>query len=148
MKTLHKGIALLLLLFTSNQILAQSNPIRQNALFRGSAEKLAVTTNELDKAFTAPKGTVVSFKFQDLVFKGEVVSNIKRYENLHTVIVRSATLDNSLLSISKRINDDQTISYVGRILNERSADGYELTKNADGAYNFKKIKTDELLQDF
>ncbi|MCO6498705.1 MAG: hypothetical protein J5I50_13705 [Chitinophagaceae bacterium] len=148
MKTLQAGIALLFLMFTANATFAQSHPERQNALFRGSADRLPVTTSELDKAFTATKGETITFKFHDLLFKGEVVSSVKRYETLHTVIVRSASMNNSLLSISKRIEDDMSVTYVGRILNEKSADGYQLVKSEEGKYNFKRIKTDELLQDF
>jgi hypothetical protein len=57
-------------------------------------------------------------------------------------------LHNTLLSISKRINDDNSITYVARIINEKYADGYELKKDIAGNYSFNKIKTDELIQDF
>ena len=57
-------------------------------------------------------------------------------------------MQNSLFSISKRINDDNTITYVGRIINEKYADGYELKKDNYGNYTFNKIKTEELIQDF
>jgi len=57
-------------------------------------------------------------------------------------------LQNTLLSISKRINDDNTITYVGRIINEKYADGYELKKDNNGNYSFNKIRTEELIQDF
>ena len=52
------------------------------------------------------------------------------------------------LSISKRIDDDNTITYVGRIINEKYADGYELIKDKSGNYSFNKIKTADLIQDF
>jgi hypothetical protein len=52
------------------------------------------------------------------------------------------------LSISKRINDDQTITYVGRIINNNYADGYELKREKNGSYTMHKIKTDALIEDF
>jgi len=53
-----------------------------------------------------------------------------------------------LLSISRRIDDDNTVTYVGRILNENSTDGYQLVKDKSGKYSFNKIKTADLIQDF
>ncbi len=50
-------------------------------------------------------------------------------------------LQNALLSISRRINDDNSVTYVGRIINEKYADGYELIKDNSGNYSFTKIKT-------
>jgi hypothetical protein len=63
------------------------------------------------------------------------------------VIVKSPTLNNTLLAISKRINDDKTITYVGRIINDKYADGYELKKE-NGSYAMHKIKTDALVEDY
>ena len=51
------------------------------------------------------------------------------------------------MAISKRTNDDNSISYVGRIINEKFADAYELKINTDGNYYLNKIKLYDILQD-
>jgi hypothetical protein len=95
-----------------------------------------------------PEGGKIKLAFGDFAFNGIVISSIKRYDNLYTVIVKSPSLDNTLLSISKRINDDQTITYVGRIINNNYADGYELKRENNGSYTMHKIKTEALIEDF
>ena len=120
---------------------------RQN-LFSRYSEKLPTAVTELDKAFNAKLGADVNLKFSNFSFSGTVTSSVKRYDNLYSVVIKSTSLSNSLFSISKRINDDKTITYVGRVINEKYADGYELTKDSDGNYALNKIKTEELLQDY
>ena len=129
---------------TKAQVVSSSRP----QLFRTVSDRLPTAITELDKAFTAPEGTSVKFKFYNLAFSGTVTSSIKRYDNLYSVIIKSSSLDNTLLSISKRINEDKTITYVARILNENYADGYELIKANDGSYAFNKIKTEAFIQDY
>jgi hypothetical protein len=105
--------------------------------------------NELDKAFTATPGSSIQFNFANkLPFSGVVLSSVQRYSNLSSVIIKSSLLQNALLSISRRINDDNSVTYVGRIINEKYADGYELIKDNAGNYSFNKIKTQDLIQDF
>jgi len=57
-------------------------------------------------------------------------------------------MNNTLLAISKRINDDKTVTYVGRIINDKYADGYELKRENNGSYAMQKIKTDALVEDY
>ena len=66
---------------------------------------------------------------------------------LKSVVVKLNNLQGAILAISKRINDDNSISYVGRIINEQYADGYELKQDVNGNYFLNKIKTDDLIQD-
>lgn len=148
MKTLLKGMAMLLLILSTNALMAQNPAIKKQPLFESKAAKLPATATQLEIAFAAKEGSDVNFQFRDLRFTGTIVSTIKRYENLYSVIIKSTGPDNSLLSLSKRINDDKTITYVGRILNNASSDGYELNQNADGSYTFHKIQTEELIQDY
>jgi hypothetical protein len=63
------------------------------------------------------------------------------------VIVKAPGLSNTLLSVSKIINADKTVSYVGRIINENYADGYQLRKE-NGRYSMNKVRTDALIEDY
>ena len=118
-------------------------------LFNNFSANIPASLSELDKAFTAATGSSIQFNFADkFSFSGTVLSSVQKYNNLSSVIIKSSLLKNSLLSISKRINDDNSITYVGRIINEKYADGYILTKDNSGNYSFNKIKTQDLIQDF
>ncbi len=148
MKTLHKGLAMLILLIISDSLFAQTDNLRRSPMFKDIGDRVPAALTELEKAFDAKPGTEVNFKFRNLAFSGTVISSVKKYENLYSVIIESKSLNNTLLSISRRINDDKSITYVGRILNQKAADGYELVKNTDGSYTFHKILTEELIQDY
>ncbi|HEU5365829.1 MAG TPA: hypothetical protein VFU62_09860 [Hanamia sp.] len=147
MKIMHKMLALCLILITSYQINAQVLTSNRQSYFNKYSEKLPAATSELDKAFTVPEGGKVKLDFGDFTFNGIVTSSIKRYDNLYSVIVKAPGLNNTLLALSKRINDDKTVSYVGRIINENYADGFELRKENSG-YAMNKIRTDALIEDY
>ena len=148
MKTIKKLLALCIIIMSSYaaqaQILTSSRPY----LFNNVPEKLPAAITELEKAFTAPEGDTLQMKLNNFLFKGIITSSIKRYDNLYSVIIKSPSLHNTLFSISKRINDDKSITYVGRIINENYADGFELVQGNDGRYALNKIQTEVLLQDY
>lgn len=148
MKIMYKMAAIYAIMMISysgySQILTSN---RQN-YFDKYSEKLQTPEEELSKAFNVPEGRKVKLLFGDFSFNGIVTSSIKRYDNLYTVIVKSPGLNNTLLSISKRINEDNTITYVGRIINNNYADGYQLKRENNGSYSMNKIKTDALIEDF
>lgn len=148
MKPLHYGVVFILLILFSVSTTAQVKQDSRKSLFRSSSARLPATISELEKAFTLPAGSDINLRFYNLSFIGKVVSSVKRYHNLHSVIIKSSELDNSLLSISKRTNKDKSVTYIGRIINEKYADAYELVQNDDGTYLFQKLKTDALIQDY
>lgn len=133
-------------IITNQRTQIQTNSKTQ--LFRNSSQRVPAKIDELDKAFSAREGSNVKLHFRNFDFEGTITSSLKRYDNLYSVVIKSSSLDNTIFSISKRINDDRTITYVGRIINENYADGYELIKAEDGGYVLNKIKTDVLLQDY
>lgn len=147
MKPLLNGLPLLLLMITTSTLFAQVHPEKKQAMFKESADRVPVAVSELEKAFSVQKGATTTIQFSELNFTGTVVNSVKRYENLYSVIIRNKD-NNTLLSFSKKINDDLTVTYVGRIINENASDGYELKKETDGTYTFRKIQTDELIQDY
>ena len=131
---------------TSNaQILSST----KSSLFSGVASSFKAAIPELDKAFLVKEGSTVQLQLtNNFVFGGTILSSVQRYGKLSSIIVKSASLHNTVLALSKRINDDNSITYVGRIVNESYADGYQLNKNTDGTYTFNKIKSEDILQDY
>lgn len=148
MKTLQKLVAVFLLLVISTTINAQTQTSSKPYLFSKVAKKLPASISELDKAFSTSEGSIIKMRMNELVFEGTVTSSIKRYDNLFTVIIKSSSEKNTVFAISKRINDDKTVTYTGRIINEKYADGFELVQEANGHYAMSKIQTEELLQDY
>ena len=137
---------LLLLTATSLNLKAQStsNP----TLFDGYANLINCPNSELEKAFTSLQGNSILLSLSNnTTFSGQISSSIQRYGNLKSVVIKFDNLQGAIFAISKRINDDNSIAYVGRIINERFADGYELKRDANGGYFLNKIKTNDLLQE-
>lgn len=148
MKRMKKVLLLLLVATITYQAQSQTTASSRQNQFSKLSERLPTSTSELEKAFLVPEGSKLQLKFSNLTFSGIILSSLKRYDNLYTVIIKSSSLDNTLFSISKRIATDNSITYVGRIINEKYADGYELKKEDDGSYSLNKIKTEEYIQDF
>ena len=149
MKIISKVFVLCMILIASYHTNAQISTSSKPSLFNKFTANIPTAVNELDKAFLAAEGSSMQFNFaNNFSFTGTVLSSVQRYRNLSSVIIRLSSMQNSLFSISKRINDDNTITYVGRIINEKYADGYELKKDNSGNYTFNKIKTQDLIQDF
>lgn len=148
MKIMYKMAAICAIMMISYTGHSQVLTSNRHNYFDRYAAKLQTPEVELSKAFNVPEGGKVKLTFGDFAFNGIITSSIKRYDNLYTVIVKSPGLGNAILSISKRINDDKTITYVGRIINNNYADGYELKRENNGSYAMQKIKTDALIEDF
>lgn len=148
MKIIYKMAAIAMFLMVSYSMQAQIITSHRQNYFNKYADKLPANESELEKAFSTSEGGKVKINFGDFSFYGIVTSSIKRYENLQSIIVKSPDLNNTLLAISRRVNDDKTVSYVGHILNEKYADGFELRKEKNGSYEMNKIKTDALIEDY
>ncbi|MEO6704959.1 MAG: hypothetical protein ABI297_03445 [Ginsengibacter sp.] len=147
MKRFYKLVVLCLVIMTYFTTQGQIVTSNRQAYFNKYAEKLPTPESELEKAFTTPEGRKININFADFSFNGIVTSSVKRYDNLYSVIVKATGLNNTLFSVSKIINADKSISYVGRIINENYADGYQLRKD-NGRYDMNKIRTDALIEDY
>ena len=146
MKSVLSCAMLLVLLNANTNSKAQS--ISKPNLFDAFPNVINCSNSELDKAFTSLEGNAILFSFSNNTnFSGLLSSSIQRYSNLKSVVVKLNNLQGAILAISKRINDDNSISYVGRIINEQFADSYELKKDTGGIYFLNKIKLEDILQD-
>ena len=148
MKIMYKLVTACLIIMIASKSQAQILTSQRQNYFDKYSAKLATPETELSKAFTVPQGGKIKLDFGNFTFNGVVTSSIKRYNNLYTVIIKSPAMNNTLLAISKRINDDKTVTYVGRIINDKYADGYELKRENNGSYAMQKIKTDALVEDY
>jgi len=78
-------------------------------------------------------------------FSGTVVSNIARHKNLQYIAIKLPGLNNAVLSLSKRIDENNKTIYIGHILNPKNSDAYELKHMADGTYQFVKTDKERIL---
>jgi hypothetical protein len=115
--------------------------------FSSYPDVINCTEAELSRVFSGTTGQDISLNFSnDFMFSGKITSNLVKYSNLQTAVIKSPAFNNSILNISKRINQDNSITYVGRIINVDYFDGYELKKNITGNYQLIKIETDKVIQ--
>ena len=124
---------------------AQTNDTRPN-LYAAYPSTISINKISLDNILSNKPGTVVSMPLTaNFTFEGTVISNITKYNNMHTVMLRSVQNAQSIFQITKIENKENTVSYFGRILNSNAADGYEI-KNNNGEYFLQKFETAKILE--
>lgn len=135
----------LLLCLTTAATYAQADA--RPKIFQNFPETMDVSASTFQNLFSTQDGDDVSLNLAGTFnFPGKVISNSVKYSNLQTIVIISPQFNNAIFNISKITNADNTISYEGRIINERAFDGYELKQNADGTYTMKKFEMGKVLQ--
>lgn len=146
MKTLRSVSLLLCMGLLANT--AQSQSSEKINLFKSLPEKSPISTEILASAIDLKEGLEMDIRlFGEISFKGRVISNIKKYHNLQSVLIESTSGDKTIFQISRQLNDDKTVNYVGKMLNRSSADGLQIMKDEKGGYYFSKFETSNIIQD-
>ena len=137
---------MLLLIFVTTTGFSQTAPKPKQ--FSNFPDVITCTEVELNGIFNSSTGQNISISFSDnFSFSGNVVNNVVKYSNLQSAVIKSPAFHNSIFSISRITNKDNTVSYTGRIVNKDYFDGYELKKDAAGNYRLIKMETDQVIQD-
>ena len=137
---------MLLLIFVTTTGFSQTAPKPKQ--FSNFPDVITCTETELNGIFNSSTGQNISISFSDnFSFSGNVVNNVVKYSNLQSAVIKSPAFHNSIFSISRITNKDNTVSYTGRIVNKDYFDGYELKKDAAGNYRLIKMETDQVIQD-
>lgn len=148
MKHLAPYAMLLLCLLMATPGFSQTPPTVKPRQFNSYPGIINCTEAELDKVFSMASGQLVNLSFSDnFSFGGDIISKVTRYSNLQSAVVKSPTFNNTIFNITKRINPDNSVTYVGHIINKNYYDGYELKRKANGIYQLIKFDTDKVLQD-
>jgi hypothetical protein len=96
-----------------------------------------VNASELDAYFTAPIGSNTQLNLAsdaNQKFEGNLVSRSERTANsIQTAIIRSSNFNGARMTVSKRLNEDGTVTYIGRIISFQHGDLYEL-QNLEGQW--------------
>jgi hypothetical protein len=148
MKTFTKAILPLLFFVVTNNAFSQKSDELKKAVFSAYPEKMEVAPAVFENALTTKSGENINIKFNEqFQFSGTVLCNQEKYWNLQTMIIRSTAFENSLFQLSRLINDDKSISYVGRIINPNTTDGFTIRKDGATNYHLQKIEMNKILQD-
>jgi len=116
-------------------------------LFASYPSTLSISESCLQNIFSLAQDQEANIDFgNNLVFPCKVLRNELKYSNMQTVLIRSSIFDNAMLQVSRVVNRDQSITYNGRIINERAADGFQIKKTAAGTYQLQKFETDRVLE--
>ena len=126
---------------------SQNTSTSKAFLFNNYPSSINFSEAHLNSLFTAQQGQLVDIDLEsNFKIKGPVTSNLIKYQRLQTVVIKLQAFNNILFSLSKRQDEDNNTVFVGHILNNSYADGYELKRNSSKQYQLIKIETEKLLQ--
>ena len=148
MKLLSKLTITLMFSLTAAIGFSQSTHAAKQQIFGDFPNTINCSASEFSNAFTTAEGQHIILSFSDnFKFSGTVISNIIKYSNLQSVVIRSDDSPNTIFHISRQVNENNSISFVGRIMNSNASDGYEIKKTGAGNYQFEKLDAEKVLQE-
>jgi hypothetical protein len=141
MKNLTRAI-----LFTAILSVSIGFQAKSQRLFDGVPENIQFESKLIEGLFSANPGTSADIKFSpNFHIIGIVKSNQKIYDNLQTIVIEASNYSKAKLFISKIIDDDKTVKYVGRIISRASQDGFEIKCSLAGNCSLKKISLQDMI---
>ncbi len=148
MKLFYNASIAVLCIISSLNTNAQQNATTKPNLFNAFPSAINCSEQELSRAFNTTVGQNISLSFSNnFSFAGVLTTNMQQYSNLQTTLIKSPAFSNAIFCLSKRTETDNSVTYVGRIVNDNYGDGYMLTKNSDGTYTLNKFEAARKKQD-
>lgn len=147
MKPLSKQLlAIMLCLITSTGFAQTAKQATLAPIFANLPTIINCSVSEFEAIFKAKPGSFAKISINNNTsFGGKIVYNEVKYDNLQTVAIQSPHFNDAVFSLSKQINADKSITYVGRIIKIGSPDGYELNRGEKGNYTLNKIVTTDIV---
>ena len=146
MKKLHACLLVVVGLLLSATAYTQKTT--KTPLFRAYPDAVNLESEMLERTLGSSTGDLVSLELSaGFTFKGKVISNTQVYNNMQTVVMQSAELDNSLMQVTKITIPDQPSIYSCRIVNEKASDGYAMKPAERGNLQLKKVATENMRPD-
>ena len=148
MLSARKTMCLLLVCLCTYATSFAQNTAAKPKMFESLPATISISENLLESFFTLSQNqeTVLEFGSQ-FSFPCRVMSNQRKYSNLQTVIVKSPAFGNAIFQVSRIVNADNTISFAGRILNDKAFDGYAIRKVDGAGYQLQKFETDQVMDE-
>jgi hypothetical protein len=148
MKNLRTTSFMVVLTLCAATVLAQNTFAVKPLLFSKYPDVIDCTPAQLNSFFEGEQGQNVKVSFNNtLTLSGSIKSNLVKYSNLQTVVIKLPAFNNILFTLSKRTDNREIITYVGHLFDNAYADGYELKKSGNGNYQFVKISMAKILPD-
>jgi hypothetical protein len=114
-------------------------------MFDALPETAKFLPSVVEGIFNLNPGSAVDVKFtQGFHVTGVIKSNKKIYDNLQTVVIESYNYKANLF-ISKTVDQDNKVKYVGRMLGRGFQDGIELNMDNTGNNIIKKINLKDMI---
>lgn len=137
MKNFYRLIILLLLLIDLNVKVAAQEKLPINSSF---------TTQIIDQLLNQKTGEAIELSLSSgIVFSGIMVSNELKFGTMHVCIARSNENKNILLQFFKRVNEDKSVVYGGKLMTESAI--YFLQPGTEGKMTMQKKNMHEVMQD-
>lgn len=108
-------------------------------LFSRLPEKFTVGKPVLDKLFTGSTRRISPADNQEFPFEGEIIERVQKNPNVVSVNIKLSNYEGALLNVSRIINSDLSVSYIGRAININNGDVL-LLKNENGKFYFTQEK--------
>lgn len=113
--------------------------------FESLPETAKFEKSVIEGLFNLNPGSAVDVKFtQGFHVTGIIKSNKKVYENLQTIVIESSNYKANLF-VSRTVDQNNKIKYVGRMLGRGYQDGIELNTDNAGNNIIKKINLQEMI---
>jgi hypothetical protein len=144
MKTITQTMLLLLLSFTALNSFAQS----EKSIFPSFPQAIEISQENLKNALSVTEGMQISIPFNsNFTFSGTVISNEMKYANLQSMMIRSSINNKIVFQLSKIINKNNSIKYVGRIIDPSTNEVFEIKNEKQDSYTLQKNDLKKILQD-
>ena len=120
--------------------------VQAQKLFDAVPEKASFLPQVVEAVFALNPGAAVDLKFtQGFRVTGIVKSNQKVYDNLQTVMIESSNYKSAKLYISKTVDNNNQVKYVGRMIGRGYEDGIEIKTDNAGNNIIKKISLKDMI---
>ncbi len=147
MQKLSYSLLIALCILLSQSVFAQTSSAAKTALFASQPETIVIPENSLEQSFSVEKGEITTIQLAPgFSFTGTVISNEKKYNNLHIVIIRNEDLGSALMQVSRITNPDNSTSYTCRIMSSQASDGYSMKPTSTGNFVLEKFDSRSLLE--
>jgi len=148
MKNLATITLMVALTLCAATVSAQNTLLSKPSLFSKYPDVINCTSAQLNSFFESDQGKNVKVLINNtFTLAGSVKSKLNKYNNLQTVVIKLPAFNNILLTLSKRTDKHEIITYVGHLFDNAYADGYELKKINNDNYQFIKISMEKILPD-
>jgi hypothetical protein len=146
MKNIFKWYGFVVFIILTQTSIAQQHRTAKPTLFSNFPATINCTDDQLSKLFLSPKDQNIKLTLSgNLVLQGTVKSRISKYGKMETINVQLPAFDNVLFSVTKSMDENNTVIYTAHLFNNKYADGYQLKKSGKNTYQFEKIAMETML---